>query len=370
MSISSSEIKRFTIPSTPVLQQILKNYGKTCTIQLNSSSNEKVNTIYLPLNSLVNNRSLGKPPVNILPASTMVGATTANRNSSTSMTTTLPITLDKSQDIFQPSRLSEKVQERLTSLDSTEGTDASTGHHVGKLVWTREMDKELCKLILSNSPFGYKKGSMTRGAIWDKVGHALEKDEKFLNSVVTGRAVRSRLNGLQKRFRNRCLPKESLEPELYQLLREVCKLEDNSSTEQLMARDKRRAIVKVVHKRPLEAENNNKPAKKCKCDVSLLTKKFELELEYRERELKLKEAEFEKNQIYLNKHQEENLKVFENIAKQQVHFLNQVSQQFQGFFSEMQKQQEQLLTSFLETQKNLTDSIVSILKKDQIHKES
>lgn len=66
--------------------------------------------------------------------------------------------------------------------------------------WTEEHDNCLCQEILVLEPFKYKKGSISRGQIWEKIANNLNGLE-LPRFKVSKRAVRERYTLLSEKFK-------------------------------------------------------------------------------------------------------------------------------------------------------------------------
>ena len=64
--------------------------------------------------------------------------------------------------------------------------------------WTQTHDTSLCREVLLEEPYKYKKGSNERGKKWTKIAEALNKSEE-VKFKVTQRGVRERMERLQKK---------------------------------------------------------------------------------------------------------------------------------------------------------------------------
>ena len=74
--------------------------------------------------------------------------------------------------------------------------------------WTEMHDTLLCREVLLEEPYKYKKGSNEKGKKWSEIAEALNKnqDVKF---KVTQRGVRERMERLQKRYLEKKKKEES-----------------------------------------------------------------------------------------------------------------------------------------------------------------
>ena len=70
--------------------------------------------------------------------------------------------------------------------------------------WTEEHDNCLCQEILVLEPFKYKKGSISRGQIWEKIANNLNGLE-LPRFKVSKRAVRERYTLLSEKFKAKLL---------------------------------------------------------------------------------------------------------------------------------------------------------------------
>ena len=73
--------------------------------------------------------------------------------------------------------------------------------------WTEEHDNCLCQEILVLEPFKYKKGSISRGQIWEEIADNLNS-LNIPRFKVSKRAVRERYTLLSEKFKAKMKDKE------------------------------------------------------------------------------------------------------------------------------------------------------------------
>ena len=65
--------------------------------------------------------------------------------------------------------------------------------------WTGIHDTLLCREVLLEEPYKYKKGSNVKGKRWSEIAEALNKNQE-VKFKVTQRDVRVRMEWLQKKY--------------------------------------------------------------------------------------------------------------------------------------------------------------------------
>lgn len=74
--------------------------------------------------------------------------------------------------------------------------------------WTEVHDTLLCREVLLEEPYKYKKGSNEKGKKWTEIAEALSKSEE-VKFKVTQRGVRERMERLQKKHLEKKKEEES-----------------------------------------------------------------------------------------------------------------------------------------------------------------
>jgi len=253
------------------------------------------------------------------------------------------------------------------------------------MFWSNEHDILLCREILVEQPFSFKRGSRERGNCWDMIASRLSQLEKP-RFIVDQRAVRDHYLKLEKSFKrkvsneNRSSGIVVEQTELDSLLEEIVErsvaaqedivASDNRkskekekeketaenirkrSMERLAQTRERESVKNICNKKQKVDQRNTVEYLKEKGDKELMVKTEELELRRREIELKEKES----NQNWEMRREELRLRSGEQEARQKrdeevLSMLRQQLQQQQLILNNIQQQNSiliQLVTKLVE----------------------
>ena len=132
--------------------------------------------------------------------------------------------------------------------------------------WTEEHDNCLCQEILVLEPFKYKKGSISRGQIWEKIADNLNS-LKIPRFKVSKRAVRERYTLLSEKFKAKMKDEEKASgiecdlSEVEKALEEIA--EKEVAAEDTVENDKKKVDnAKAVEMRNRALESLGKTQKK------------------------------------------------------------------------------------------------------------
>ena len=230
--------------------------------------------------------------------------------------------------------------------------------------WTEEHDNCLCQEILVVEPFKYKKGSTSRGQIWEKIANNLNSLE-LPRFKVSKRAVRERYTLLREKFKAKMKDEEKASgiecdsSEVEKALEEIA--EKEVAVEDTVENNKRKvdnAKVVEMRNRALESlgktqkrqrnedeENqweNAKPKQKSRRSggdtIAYLREKNVLVQKWKEEEILLQKQRVEvegKREDQSRKQHQDMMKILLEQTKQQ----QKQMQSFQQMFTSMQQQQ-------------------------------
>ena len=238
--------------------------------------------------------------------------------------------------------------------------------------WTSEHDLCLCQEILVLEPFKAKRGSITRGQIWDKIANNLN-NLQLPRFRVTKRSVRERYTLLNEKFKKKMREEEKASgietdmSEVEKALEEISEKEavaedtldsnkkkaDNAKAVdmQKMAMESLSSTRKRKSDEGEEMENaKSKPksSRRSGADtIAYLREKNEMAHKWKGEELELQKQRLEvenKRQDELRKQHQDMMQVLVQQTKQQQGQM----QSFQQMFTVMQQQQSQIITKLLE----------------------
>ena len=238
--------------------------------------------------------------------------------------------------------------------------------------WTSEHDLCLCQEILVLEPFEAKRGSITRGQIWDKIANNLN-NLQLPRFRVAKRSVRERYTVLHEKFKAKMREEEKASgietdmSEVEKALEEIS--EKEAVAEDTLDSNKKKADnAKAVdmRKRAMEslsstrkrksdegeemenAKSKPKRSQRSGADtIAYLREKNEMAQKWKGEELELQKQRLEvenKRQDELRKQHQDVMQVLVQQTKQQQGQM----QSFQQMFTVMQQQQSQIITKLLE----------------------
>lgn len=225
--------------------------------------------------------------------------------------------------------------------------------------WTEEHDNCLCQEILVLEPFKYKKGSISRGQIWEKIANNLNGLE-LPRFKVSKRAVRERYTLLSEKFKAKMKDEEKASgiecdlSDVEKALEEIA--EKEVAAEDTVENDKKKldnakavemrnraleSLGKTQKRQRNEDEENAKPKQKSRRSggdtiAYLREKKQRVEVEG-------------KREDQSRKQHQDMMKILLEQTKQQ----QEQMQSFQQMFTSMQQQQSQIIMKLLERKNNL-----------------
>ena len=129
--------------------------------------------------------------------------------------------------------------------------------------WTEEHDNCLCQEILALEPFKYKKGSISRGQIWEKIANNLNCP-KIPRFKVSKHAVRERYTLLSEKFKAKTKDEEKasgIEVAAEDTLENDKKKVDNAKAVEMRNRALE-SLGKTQKRQQNEEEENVKPKQK------------------------------------------------------------------------------------------------------------
>ena len=243
-----------------------------------------------------------------------------------------------------------------------------------KMSWTPEHDVLLCREVLLEEPFRFKRGSRERGQKWERIADNLNAVDR-LHFSVDQRAVRDRCLKIERKFRQKVEKEErtgsiNLNPtELDHLMKDV--VERSEAAHEDLERGEERSAQNMeregespgsLRKRPaerlLEARHRDCldfPNKRQRTNedhqnlLQYLREKNEIDLrirmdecELKQRELTFKEKEIDQQWEIRKRDQELKEKEYEAREKREKQTLELLQQQIK-----LQQQQNQLLLDFM-----------------------
>lgn len=179
--------------------------------------------------------------------------------------------------------------------------------------WTEPKDLLLCKEIVIEEPFRFKKGSIERGKSWTKVAETLNGNQEYKFSV-DQRGVRERMETLKKNYRDKMKEEESasgidvddpseidsivneiidIEKE-YDEARESSKVNENAEADKEKAQEMRKVAMESFGETSKRSEGENDSERKTKKRrsgndaIEFLKEKAQLEKELSMEEIALK----------------------------------------------------------------------------------
>ena len=242
--------------------------------------------------------------------------------------------------------------------------------------WTDDHDHSLCQESLALEPFKAKKGSITRGQIWDQIASNLNSLE-LPRFKVTKRSVRERYTLLSEKLKKKLKEEEKasgIETDMTgveKALEEI--LEKEADAENTMEIDKKKADnAKAVEMRNRAMESmrstqkrkegvgvkdveNDQPKPKFTRrsggdTVTYLREKNDMVQKWKAEELKLHQQRLEFESKKQDESQKQHQEMMQMMSQQVQQQQNQM-QQFQQMFVTMQQQQSQIILRLLEKQK-------------------
>ena len=238
--------------------------------------------------------------------------------------------------------------------------------------WTEEHDNCLCQEILVLEPFKYKKGSISRGQIWEKIADNLNS-LKIPRFKVSKRAVRERYTVLSEKFKSKMKDEEKASgiecdlSEVEKALEEIA--EKEVAAEDTVKNDKKKvdnakavemrnraleSLGKTQKRQRNEEEENAKPKQKSRRSgdtIAYLSEKNVLVQKWKEEELQLQKQRVEvegKREDQSRKQHQDMMKILLEQTKQQ----EEQMQSFQQMFTSMQQPQSQIIMKLLESKNN------------------
>lgn len=240
--------------------------------------------------------------------------------------------------------------------------------------WTEEHDNCLCQEILVLEPFKYKKGSISRGQMWEKIANNLNGLE-LPRFKVSKRAVRERYTLLSEKFKAKMKDEEKASgiecdlSDVEKALEEIA--EKEVAAEDTVENDKKKldnakavemrnraleSLGKTQKRQRNEDEENAKPKQKSRRSggdtIAYLREKNVLVQKWKEEELQLQKQRVEvegKREDQSRKQHQDMMKILLEQTKQQ----QEQMQSFQQMFTSMQQQQSQIIMKLLERKNNL-----------------
>ena len=230
----------------------------------------------------------------------------------------------------------------------------------------------MCQEILVLEPFKNKKGSISRGQIWEKIANNLNGLE-LPRFKVSRRAVRERYTLLSEKFKAKMKDEEKASgiecdlSEVEKALEEIA--EKEVAAEDIVENDKKADNAKAMEmrNRALESlgktqkrqrnedEENAKPKQKSRRSggdtIAYLREKNVLVQKWKEEELQLQKQRVEvegKREDQSRKQHQDMMKILLEQTKQQ----QEQMQSFQQMFTSMQQQQSQIIMRLLERKNN------------------
>jgi len=237
---------------------------------------------------------------------------------------------------------------------------------------TEQHDNCLCQEILVLEPFKAKKGSITRGQIWDKIANNLNSLE-HPQFRVTKRSVRERYTLLSDKFRAKMRDEEKASgidtdlSEVEKALEEIA--EKEAVVEETTQNDKKKVdSAKAAEMRNRALENLGGTQKRQRKDevenetegrtkrrrsggdtVAYLREKNDLMQKWKMEEMQLQKQRLEAE----SKKEEQSKKQHQDLMQVMLHQTKQQQEQMQNFqqmFTLMQQQQSQIIIKLLEKQ--------------------
>ena len=249
----------------------------------------------------------------------------------------------------------------------THGVDGGTR----QLLMSRNLSKfNLRNLSFVLEPFKCKKGSISRGKVWEKIANNLN-GLKLPRFKVSKHAVRERYTLLSEKFKAKMKDEEmasGIECDLSDVEKALEEIAEKEATaEDTVESDKKADNVKAVEMRNRaleslggtqkrqhsEEEENVKPKQKSRRSggdtIAHLREKNDLVQKWKEEELQLQKPRVEvegKWEDQSRKQHQDMMKILVEQTKQQ----QEQMQSFQQMFTLMQQQQSQIIMKLLEKQ--------------------
>ena len=241
--------------------------------------------------------------------------------------------------------------------------------------WTEDHDHSLCQEMLALEPFKAKKGSVTRGQIWDQIANNLNSLE-LPRFKVTKRSVRERYMLLIEKLKRKLKEEENASgietnmSDVEKALEEILEKEaDADNTKEI---EKKKADnAKAVEMRNRAMESMRSTLKRKESDevkdvenvqpkpkvtrrsggdtVSYLREKNDMVQKWKTEELNLHKQRLEVESRTHDEAQKQHQGMMQMMAQQVQQQQNQM-QQFQQMFVAMQQQQSKIILKLLDKQ--------------------